>query len=163
MNPLKPDQAFLMPVSTLAALPSEALFHLKNDATDLLSIAKATAEHIDRAIELKFAERAQAQRFAAGKDTGIVHFDDGQVRITADLPKKIDWDQQKLTDLVKRIADAGDDPREYVEISYRVSETKYNAWPEALRSQFTAARTLKTGRPGFRLALIANGNEGGAQ
>ncbi len=160
MNPLSPEHAFRMPVSTLAALPSDALFHLKSDTADLLSMAKATAEHIDRAIELKFAERAQAKRVAESKDTGIVHFDDGRVRITADLPKKVEWDQPKLAELVKRIADAGDDPLQYVEISYRVSETKYNAWPEALRSQFTPARTLKTGKPGFRLALV---DAGGAQ
>ena len=43
---------------------------------------------------------------------------------------------------------------EYVEISYRVSETKFNAWPETLKSAFAPARTLKTGKPGFRLALL---------
>jgi len=48
----------------------------------------------------------------------------------------------------------GDNPAEYVEISYRVSETKFNAWPETLKSAFAPARTLKTGKPGFRLALL---------
>jgi len=53
-----------------------------------------------------------------------------------------------------RIAANGEDPAEYVEISYRVSETKFNAWPETLKTAFASARTLKTGKPGFRLALI---------
>lgn len=163
MNHLTLDQVLARPLSEIAALQSGALYQLKNEAVDLLSAAKAINEQIDRALELKYAERAQSLRLAAGKDTGVTHFDDECVRITADLPKRIDWDQPKLAELVKRIADAGDDPAQYVEISYRVSETKYNAWPEALRSQFTAARTLKTGRPGFRLALIANENDGGAQ
>jgi hypothetical protein len=41
-----------------------------------------------------------------------------------------------------------------VEVSYRVSETKFGAWPETLKSAFVAARTLKTGKPSFRLALV---------
>ena len=84
----------------------------------------------------------------------LVHFDDGEVRITADLPKKVEWDQAKLNDITRRIAANGEDPTEYVEISYRISETKFNAWPETLKSAFAPARTLKTGKPGFRLALI---------
>ena len=91
---------------------------------------------------------------AAGKDTGIVHFDDGHVRVTADLPKRVEWDQRRLAEVVRRIANGGENPAEYVEISYRVSETKFNAWPESLKSAFAPARTLKTGKPGFRLALM---------
>ncbi|GAB3542084.1 hypothetical protein GCM10027343_13510 [Noviherbaspirillum agri] len=86
--------------------------------------------------------------------TGVVHFDDGHVRITADLPKKVDWDQKRLSEITQRIAANGDDPSEYVEISYRISETKFNAWPESIKSAFAPARTLKTGKPGFRLALL---------
>ena len=154
MSRLTPDQVLATPAGELAALQSDALFQLKSDATDLLSAAKAIVEHIDRALELKYADRAQALRLAAGKDTGVVHFDDGHVRITADLAKRVEWDQQRLADIVRRIADSGDDPTEYVDVAYRVSETKFNAWPESLKSAFAPARTLKTGKPGFRLALL---------
>jgi len=154
MSRLTPDQVLATPAGELAALQSEALFQLKNDAADLLSVARAIVEHIDRALDLKYADRAHALRLAAGKDTGVVHFDDGHVRITADLPKRIEWDQQRLAEVVRRIANGGEDPTEYVEISYRVSETKFNAWPESLKSAFAPARTLKTGKPGFRLALM---------
>lgn len=73
--------------------------------------------------------------------------------ISADLPKKVEWDQARLADITRRIAENGDDPAQYVEISYRVSESKYGAWPESLKSSFTLARTLRTGKPGFRLSL----------
>ena len=154
MSHLTPDQVLATPAGELAQQSGESLFQLKNDAADLLAAAKAIVEHIDRAVDLKYAQRAHELRLAAGKDTGVVHFDDGHVRITADLPKKVDWDQAKLTDITRRIAANGEDPAEYVEISYRISETKFNAWPETLKSAFAPARTLKTGKPGFRLALI---------
>jgi hypothetical protein len=154
MSHLTPDQVLVTPAGELAELSSESLFQLKNDAADLLAAAKAIVEHVDRALDLRYAQRAHQLRLAAGKDTGVVHFDDGQVRITADLPKKVEWDQAKLNDITRRIAANGEDPTEYVEISYRISETKFNAWPETLKSAFAPARTLKTGKPGFRLALI---------
>ena len=154
MTHLTPEQVLATPAGELARQSGESLFQLKNDAADLLAAAKAIVEHIDRAVDLKYAQRAHELRLAAGKDTGVVHFDDGQVRITADLPKKVEWDQAKLGDITRRIAANGEDPAEYVEISYRVSETKFNAWPETLKSAFAPARTLKTGKPGFRLALI---------
>ncbi|WP_374474923.1 hypothetical protein [Zoogloea sp.] len=154
MSQLTPDQVLLTPAGELAELSSESLFKLKNDAADLLAAAKDIVEHVDRALDLRYAQRAHQLRLAAGKDTGVVHFNDGQVRITADLPKKVEWDQAKLNDITRRIAANGEDPTEYVEISYRISETKFNAWPETLKSAFAPARTLKTGKPGFRLALI---------
>ena len=154
MNQLTPHQVLAMPAGDLALQTSESLFQLKNDAADLQALAKAVVDHLDRALDLKYSKQAHALRLAAGKDTGVVHFDDGHVQVTADLPKKVDWDQKKLADLVRRMAANGDNPAEYVEISYRVSETKFNAWPETLKSAFAPARTLKTGKPGFRLALL---------
>lgn len=154
MSHLTPDLVLATPAGELAERSSDSLFKLKNDAADLLAAAKAIVEHVDRALDLRYAQRAHQLRLAAGKDTGVVHFDDGHVRITADLPKKVEWDQAKLNDITRRIAANGEDPAEYVEISYRISETKFNAWPETLKTAFAPARTLKTGKPGFRLALI---------
>ncbi|WP_298219968.1 hypothetical protein [Halothiobacillus sp.] len=154
MNHYTHEQVLATPAGDLAKQSSESLFQLKNNAADLLSAAKAIVEHIDRALYLKYAERTHALRLAAGKDTGVVHFDDGHVRITADLPKKIEWDQKRLADIARRIVASGDDSSQYVEITYRVSETKFGTWPESLKGAFEPARTIKTGKPGFRLALI---------
>jgi hypothetical protein len=154
MNLPTPEQILSASVGELAALPSESLFQIKNDVADLLASAKAIVEHIDHALELKYAHRAQALRLAGGKDTGIVHFNDGQIRITAELPKKVEWDQSRLADITRRIAANGEDPAQYVDISYRISETKFSAWPESLKSAFAPARILKTGKPGFRLAFL---------
>jgi len=154
MSGLTPEQVLAIPAGDLANQSSEALFQLKNDAADRLSTGKTVVDHIERALDLKYGDRARRLRLDEGKDSGVVHFDDGHVRITADLPKKVDWDQKQLADLVRRITANGDNPAEYIEISYRVSETKFNAWPESLKNSFIPARTLKTGKPGFRLALV---------
>ena len=149
-----PEQVLATPAGTLAQQPAELLFSFKNSAADLLTDAKSLCDHIDQAIDFKWNERARFLRHEVDKDTGIVHFDDGNVRITADLPKKIEWDQTRLAEIVRRISESGDDPKQYVEITFRVSETKFNAWPDTLKSSFNAARTVKTGKPSYRLALI---------
>jgi len=144
-----------IPATELAAFDARSLFQLKTLASGRLATAKAEVDHIEHALSLKYAERAKHLRLVAGKDSGVVHFDDGDVRITADLPKKVEWDQTLLANLEARIAANGDNPREYIDVSYRVSETKFSAWASALREQFIPARTVKVGKPSFRLALLS--------
>ena len=67
MNRISPDEVLTTPAGELAALASESLFQLKNDAADLLAAAKAIVEHVDRALDLKYADRAHQLRLAAGK------------------------------------------------------------------------------------------------
>ena len=50
--------------------------------------------------------------------TGAVRFDDGDFTVVADLPKRVDWDQGRLADMVARIEEAGDDPSEYVDLAF---------------------------------------------
>ena len=142
-----------MPATKLSELSPDLLQKALIAAMTEVTHAKKQLEHIECALDMRYAEQAKALRLAQGKDTGVVHFDDGKVRVTADLPKKVEWDQKQLHELVRRIASAGDNPAEYIETSYRVSETKYQAWQESLRSQFTPARTLKAGKATYRLAL----------
>ena len=65
--------------------------------------------------------------------------------VVADLPKRVDWDQEKLAAMVARIRAAGDNPAQYVDITIKVPERKYTAWPDAIREGFEPARTVKTG------------------
>ena len=154
MSTVLPDQILAIAPAELAQQSGDALFEIKNSAALHLTQAKTLAAHIDRALDLKYAERARQLRVTAGKDTGVVHFDDGAVRITADLPKKIDWDQKQLAAIHERIAASGDNPAEFIETIFHVSESKFNAWNQSLKNAFISARTVKTGKHDFRLALV---------
>lgn len=140
------------PASELADYPPEMLLDLKKQTADALATAKANADWIDQALDLRYGRIAAQQRLAAEKDTGTVTFSDGDIRVSVELPKKVEWDQAQLARIVERIRAAGKDPAEFVEVTYRISETRYNAWPASLRTSFDAARTLKTGKPSFRLS-----------
>jgi len=47
--------------------------------------------------------------------------------------------------MVARIRAAKDDPAQYVDITYKVPERKYTAWPDAIREGFEPARTVRAG------------------
>ncbi len=142
-----------MAIGTVVALPAESLALLQEEAEEALRFAKVTKDWIDGGLALKYADAATAARQAAGKDTGIVRFSDGAITIIADLPKKVEWDQPRLAALVDRIRADGDDPAEYVDISFKVPERKYGAWPSHIRSAFESARTVHVGKSTFKLSL----------
>jgi len=144
------------PVDEITQFPAEHLALLQEDAAAALDAARHMKDRLDGAIALRFASHAEAQRRAAGKDTGTVRFDRDGVTVVADLPKKVDWEQRLIADVVERIRAAGGDPGQYVEITIKVPERKYAAWPDSIRAAFAPARTVKTGKQTFRL-IIAGG------
>lgn len=164
MNHARPNRPHLddmlcLPVDEVLALPAEHLALLQEDAATALDAAKRNRDWIESVIAARYGQRAVALRAEQRKDTGSVRFTDGDVSIVADLPKRVEWDQDRLAATVERIRAAGDDPTEYVEVTYKVPERAYTAWPEHIRTAFTAARTVRTGKPTFKLSLVSS--EGG--
>jgi len=146
-----------LPIGEIAQLPAEHLALLQEDATAALDASKKAKDWIDDAIALRFANRAQALRREAGKDTGTVRFDCDGVTVVAELPKRVDWDQALIAGVVERIRASGDDPDQYVEIAIKVPERKCTAWPDHIRRQFEPARTVRTGKPSISLHLGEHG------
>lgn len=140
-----------MPVGEVAQYSPEILALLQEEAEETLRRAKSQKDWLDGVLDRRYAHIAAELRSREGKDTGTVRFDDGPVTVVADLPKKVEWDQEQLAAIVERIRTGGGEPGEYVETSFKVSERKYGAWPAHIRSAFEAARTVKTGKPTFVL------------
>ena len=142
-----------MPVGQIAALPADQLAMLKDAADQQVSQAKTISDWLDGAISLKYADRASECRHDEGKDTGTIRFEDGSVTVIAELPKRVEWDQAKLARIAENIASAGEDPAEFIETTLTVSEHKYTALPESWRKGSEPARTVRIGKPKFRLVL----------
>ena len=134
-----------LPMPEIARLPIDLLARLQHDADERLSQAKFLKARLDGALETRFGAPAAEARQAHAKDTGTVRFDDGGFTIVADLPKRIDWDQERLATMVEHIRAAGEDPAQYVDVAFKVPERKYAAWPDAIRTTFEPARTVRTG------------------
>ena len=151
LNHITLDAMVRLPMGEIVALPAAELARLQKEADDALRKAKLTVAWLDGALTQKYATRAKAARADAGKDYGVARFEDGDVTIVADLPKKVEWDQHELSDLVERIKAEGEDPRDYVEVSLKVSERKYAAWPKHIRALFEPSRTVRPGKETFEL------------
>ena len=50
---------------------------------------------------------------------------------------------------------SGEKVEGYLDIKLSVSESRFTNWPPALQQQFAAARTVDSGKPSFRLALVS--------
>ncbi len=144
-NTPKPDDLIDLSLQEIADLPVELLAILQREIDARLKLEKAIKTRFDGALTLRYAARATEERQAAGKDTGAVRLEDGDFTIVADLPKRIAWDQAQLASMADRIRTAGDNPSEYINVAFKVSERKYTAWPEAIRKGFEPARTVKPG------------------
>ena len=152
------DRLVQMPVGELATLPASELFCLQREVDEALRRAKLAVAWLDGALSLRYSARAHQARATDLKDMGTVRFDDNGVTVVADLPKKIDWDQDALSGVVELLTAEGENPRHYVEITFKVSERRYAAWPPHIRKVFEAARTVQAGAQSFRLTTDSAGD-----
>ncbi len=134
-----------MPAGELAQMPVELLAALQAELDHAGKQLKAATARFSTALEVRYATRATEARRACGKDTGTVRLSDGDYTVVADLPKRVDWDQEQLAQIARNIADSGEDPAEFIDTKLTVSERKYGALPEAWRKGFEPARTVRTG------------------
>ena len=139
-------------ITELTELPASELLPLQQAAQDAYSQAQATKLWVDGAIAVKYHERAERLRQELGKETGVIHFDDAGVRVTANVAKKPEWDQSQLAAIAKRMWQSGEDPGAFIEMRYHINERTYHAWSGTLKADFATARTIKHGKPTYVLS-----------
>ncbi|CAM5220296.1 hypothetical protein CDEF62S_00616 [Castellaniella defragrans] len=151
-------------MNDITILPAEMARLLQTDLTRLDSLRlqeliisldyqaallKKAKAQVDAALAKRYSEQAQAALAATGRDFGTAHITDGSVAIKAELPKRVKWNQEKLAEIARRITATGDRAEDFIDVKLAVAESRYNAWPPALRDQFTPARTVEAGKPTF--------------
>ncbi|KAF0173133.1 MAG: hypothetical protein FD162_2011 [Rhodobacteraceae bacterium] len=150
-NAPRVDDMLNMATGDLAQLPVELLAALQGELDHATKQLKAATARFSTALEVRYATRAAEARRACGKDTGTVRLIDGDYAVVADLPKRVDWDQEKLAQIARNIAGSGEDPAEFIDTKLSVSERKYGALPLSWREGFEPARTVGFGKASFKL------------
>lgn len=136
----------------IAKLDAPILLSLQNEFEEIAALLKARHEKFKSALEQRYGARSAEQRLSEGKDTGIVHIFDGELRVACNLRKKVEWDQAELLAIRKRIIEGGEDPAIYMKEEYRVAEAVYQGWPEQYKKAFLPARTVKPEKPAFSIS-----------
>lgn len=141
-------------VSRIAALPAERLQQLDVALAELANQVKQARERLSAGLQQRFGEKAHAALLASGRDFGVAHISSDGLRVTYELPKRASWNQTQLGAIAERIVAAGERVQDFMDVELSVPEARFNNWPPALKEQFAGARTVKPGKPTFRLALI---------
>lgn len=141
-------------------LPLENVAALQRFIADAKSELATLSNMVQTGLELRYGEQAKAQLLAQGKDTGTTHLQDDGFDITVEIGKDVKYEPKGLAELVAKIEATGGDPREYVEIKYGVSESKFKSWPQTLRAPFEALRTVTPKAPKFVLRRMDATGEG---
>ncbi|PKN07914.1 MAG: hypothetical protein CVU73_10975 [Deltaproteobacteria bacterium HGW-Deltaproteobacteria-8] len=114
------------------ALLNSQLQPLRDQMDQLLLGPLATQiTELEAKINAHCVSKADELRRLQGKDTGAASFVDGGFKVTVTLPKK----------------DCGDDPAQYLKLTYGVDERRYKEWPDTIQAAFLPARTVTTGKP----------------
>ncbi len=142
-----------MSVAQLAALPVEQKAEISRNLDQAMGWLKQARTKFDAALESAYGEQARTALRESGRDFGTAHISDGPLHLKFELPKKVSWNQQQLTEIAERIVASGEKVEGYLDIKLSVSESRYTNWPPALQQQFAAARTVDSGKPSFTLSL----------
>jgi hypothetical protein len=154
-NRITLEQAEHMPIGELIKLPTQHLILLLEDIAALNSRAKLLTDTFGGILREKFEARAVELRRAEGKDTGTVRFEDDEMIVIADLPKKVEWDQAKLRAVLETIKTwEGENPDDYISVELKVPEKKFTAWPASIKKLFEAARTVSPGKPSYKFERV---------
>ncbi|WP_454258580.1 hypothetical protein [Pseudoxanthomonas mexicana] len=142
-----------MSVSQLAALPAAQKAEIDKNLDEAIAWLKKARTKFDAALDAAYGEQARTALRESGRDFGTTHIDDGALHIKFDLPKKVSWDQKKLSDIAAHIVAGGDKVEHFIDMKLAVSESRFTNWPPSLQQAFAAARTVESGKPSFTLSF----------
>ena len=103
----------------------------------------------------RYKKEAEEKLKAKPEPFGVVNVLAEGYKLKIETPKDVEWDQAELAKVAKEISDSGEEPTEYIDIKYSVSETKYKSWPQAIKDAFIKARTLKPGKQTLKIEAEA--------
>lgn len=84
-----------------------------------------------------------------GKETGVINAMIDGFTVKQDIPKKVVWDELKLSAMYSAISLAGDRASDYIKKveKYSISEKDFLTFPAELQAFFSEARTVEYGKP----------------
>ena len=130
------------------------LLQRKTELEEQIAALKQDLGEVMFDIQDLLALQLQEVRFLQAKETGSVHITVDGVKITETVPKRVEWDQDKLAELFAKIMQHGDKPFNYMRMELTVPEKLYDAMAPGVQDLFTDARTIKYGKPTYKFEVI---------
>lgn len=129
---------------------SELIEHLLAAEADK-SAADLAAKKLKNELLNRKAAEVNAAYSAKPEPFGVINLPVAGKIVKVDVPKKVEWAQDKLEALCEQMKADGANPKDYIKIEYAVSETLYKAWGDNMKAYFSPARTVKAGNPSVKI------------
>lgn len=107
-------------------------------------------------IEHVLAQRLHDARQIMGKEYGVVNLVLDGIKVTETVPQKVEWDQEKMLALHDAIAQAGDNPRNYMKVKLEVAEKAFADFVPEVKAMFSDCRTVKPGKAQLKFEEVTN-------
>jgi hypothetical protein len=124
----------------LERLPLDQLGAIYGEAKDLAAKIAANKKRLTLAIQRRFSDELD------NVTTGTTTIVRGNVELKVTTPKRVTWDQAALASMHQHIYENwDDDPNDYIQVKYSISENAYKNWPQSLQEKFIDARVVTPG------------------
>ena len=130
-------------VKQLSQLEIYDLADLSDQVTKLVNHTKELKEKLEDALNLRFSETVQNKLHDENKNTGTTKFYESGFQITAEVPKKVTWDSEKIGEIIKNIS----------EEKHVIDERKYAQLSPEDKLLFADARTVTPGKTKFKISI----------
>lgn len=121
----------------------------RHELKSMIDELRGEIKSINDQLEAAHLAAAKEKLAEAGRDFGTTYVQDGNTRLKVVVNKKVTWDQDRLRDILGRMAP--DDARHYGKVTFAVEETKYKAAPPAIKAQLEECRTTEVGSVTFNI------------
>lgn len=131
--------------SDLSRLSARDLSTMQREIKAEENALKERKKNLNKALFARYSDQIAEQLKANGKDFGKIHLVDSQIGVEVDVPKKVDWDQDKLRSALDCMDQ--DTARHYAKVKVTIGEREFNAAPPEIKSALIVARTVTPGDP----------------
>jgi len=130
------------------------LLNKKAEIETRMQAVQEEMQAVNVEIEHLVSQKLVDIRSLTGKEFGVVHLNLDGYKITETVPKKVEWDQEKLNGLFFKILESGDKPSAYMRMKLDIPEKLYDSFPDTIKDIFTEARTVKPGKAQLKFEIM---------
>ncbi len=135
------------------AIPPVDYSMIADEITALKRQIECYSTALHDTLHARFGDMVQQARREKGADTGSLSFWLDGCKLAHELPKRVEWNEDGLRAVAKMLRDQGEPVDDYISVRLGVDERKWNAWPETIKEFFRAHRTVKTGKPVYKVEV----------
>ena len=110
-------------------------------------------ELLEASLHRRYGVRAHFLRTTKKTDTGIISFNDREYIVTQNIPEIISWDQKLLAEVASNLLKNAENPSEYMNVTFSISDIQYAALSKNIRSILNPARKIVFGTPSYTLSI----------